>query len=76
MPHALADDDTNALSGLAGWSARVFTTAAAATLQEAAAHVGQRPDVVLLDSFADGDGMDLFQDVEATPPVVYHWPPA
>jgi len=69
MPHALlVDDDTNALSGLAGLVSREgFTTATAATLQEARERMlEQRPDVVLLDLILpDGDGMDLFQDVES-----------
>jgi DNA-binding NtrC family response regulator len=69
MPHALlVDDDINTLSGLAGLVNREgFTTATAATLQEARERMlEQRPDVVLLDLILpDGDGMDLFQDVES-----------
>jgi len=69
MPHALVvDDDTNALAGLAELVAREgFTVAMAATLQEARAQmVMRRPDVVLLDiQLPDGNGMDLFQDVES-----------
>jgi DNA-binding NtrC family response regulator len=69
MPHALlVDDDTNTLSVLAGLVSREgFTTATAASLQEARQRMGeQRPDVVLLDlMLPDGDGMDLFQDVES-----------
>jgi DNA-binding NtrC family response regulator len=64
----LVDDDTNALSGLAGLVSREgFTTATAASLQEARARMSeQRPDVVLLDLILpDGDGMDLFHDVES-----------
>lgn len=69
MPHALlVDDDTNALSSLNALVAREgFTTATAATLREARERMAeQRPDVVLLDLvLPDGDGMDLFQDVES-----------
>ena len=69
MPHALVvDDDTNTLSVLASLVSREgFTTATAASLQEARNRMSeQRPDVVLLDLvLPDGDGMDLFRDVES-----------
>jgi DNA-binding NtrC family response regulator len=69
MPHALiVDDDLNTLSSLAELVAREgFTTATASTLQEAREQMTQRrPDVVLLDLvLPDGNGMDLFQDVES-----------
>lgn len=69
MPHALlVDDDTNALSSLNELVAREgFTTATASSLREARERMAQqRPDVVLLDLvLPDGDGMDLFQDVES-----------
>lgn len=69
MPHALlVDDDINTLSGLAGLVSREgFTTATAASLQEARERMGEQcPDVVLLDLvLPDGDGMDLFHDVES-----------
>ncbi|MHB8623968.1 MAG: sigma-54-dependent transcriptional regulator [Sulfuricaulis sp.] len=68
MPHALlVDDDTNTLSVLVGLVGREgFTTATAASLQEARDRMSEkRPDVVLLDLvLPDGDGMDLFQDEE------------
>ncbi|GAB4507209.1 MAG: sigma-54 dependent transcriptional regulator [Sulfuricaulis sp.] len=69
MPHALlVDDDANTLSVLADLVSREgFITATAASLQEARECMAkQRPDVVLLDLvLPDGDGMDLFQDVES-----------
>jgi two-component system, NtrC family, response regulator AtoC len=69
MPHILiVDDDTDtsrALSQLVVIEG--FTAAAASSLAEARQHIAkQRPDVVLLDLvLPDGDGMDLFQDVES-----------
>lgn len=69
MPHVLiVDDDTDTLRALSQLvSQEGFTTAAAASLAEARQHMAQqRPDVVLLDLvLPDGDGMDLFQDVES-----------
>jgi DNA-binding NtrC family response regulator len=69
MPHALiVDDDVDALAGLDELVVREgFTTATAANLKQAREQMAlQRPDVVLLDlMLPDGDGMDLFQDVES-----------
>lgn len=69
MPHALiVDDDVDALAGLDELVAREgFTTATAANLKQARERMAlQRPDVVLLDlMLPDGDGMELFQDVES-----------
>ena len=69
MPHALiVDDDTDALSALEELVMREgFTAATAANLKQAREQMAlQRPDVVLLDlMLPDGDGMDLFQDVES-----------
>jgi len=69
MPHVLiVDDHANTLAGLAELVAREgFTTSTATTLQEARERMAeQRPDAVLLDLvLPDGDGMDLFQDVES-----------
>lgn len=69
MPHVLiVDDDADTVRALSELVAREgFTTAGAASLSEARSHMSrQRPDVVLLDlMLPDGDGMDLFQDVES-----------
>jgi two-component system, NtrC family, response regulator AtoC len=69
MPHALiVDDDVDALANLATLvEMEGFSTAVATTLQEAREQMAsQRPDVVLLDlMLPDGDGMELFQDVES-----------
>jgi DNA-binding NtrC family response regulator len=69
MPHALiVEDDTDALASLATLvEMEGFGVAVATTLQEAREQMArQRPDVVLLDLvLPDGDGMDLFQDVES-----------
>ena len=69
MPHTLiVDDDLNTLSSLAELVAHEgFTTATASTLREAREQMTQRrPDVALLDLvLPDGNGMDLFQDVES-----------
>ncbi|HKQ24960.1 MAG TPA: sigma-54 dependent transcriptional regulator [Burkholderiales bacterium] len=69
MPHALiVDDDVDALTGLEELVTHEgFTTATAANLKQARERMAlQRPDVVLLDlMLPDGDGMDLFQDVES-----------
>ncbi|MGH8468649.1 MAG: sigma-54-dependent transcriptional regulator [Gammaproteobacteria bacterium] len=69
MPHALiVDDDLDALAGLAELVGRQgFTTDAASSLGEARDKMsGRRPDVVLLDLvLPDGNGMDLFQDIES-----------
>jgi two-component system, NtrC family, response regulator HydG len=69
MPHALiVDDDVDALAGLEELMVHEgFTTATAVNLKQARERMAlQRPDVVLLDlMLPDGDGMDLFQDVES-----------
>jgi two-component system, NtrC family, response regulator AtoC len=69
MSHVLVvDDHPNTLASLAELVSREgFTTATATTLQEARERMAeQRPDVVLLDLvLPDGDGMELFQDVES-----------
>ena len=69
MPHALiVDDDVETLEGLQELVAREgFTVAPASSLKAAREQMAlQRPDVVLLDLvLPDGDGMDLFQDVES-----------
>jgi DNA-binding NtrC family response regulator len=69
MPHALlVDDDADTLASLEELIAREgFTVATASSLNAAREQmVLQRPDVVLLDLvLPDGDGMDLFQDVES-----------
>ncbi len=69
MPHALiVDDDVDALAGLEELVMHEgFTTATAINLKQARERMAlQRPDVVLLDlMLPDGDGMDLFQDVES-----------
>lgn len=65
MPHVLiADDDKNTLTGLAELVAREgFTTAMAATLEEARVRIAERrPDMILLDLvLPDGSGMDLIE---------------
>src|SRR4029078_12510848 len=69
MPHALlVDDDADTLESLEELIAREgFTVATATSLTGAREQMGlQRPDVVLLGLvLPDGDGMDLFQDVES-----------
>ncbi|MGH8525671.1 MAG: sigma-54-dependent transcriptional regulator, partial [Gammaproteobacteria bacterium] len=69
MYHALiVDDDLNSLAGLAELVGRQgFTTDTASSLGEARDKMaGRRPDVVLLDLvLPDGNGMDLFQDIES-----------
>lgn len=69
MPHVLiVDDDTDTLHALSRLVAEEgFTTAAASSLAEARQHIAKhQPDVVLLDLvLPDGDGMDLFEDVES-----------
>ena len=69
MFHALiVDDDLDSLTALAVLVNREgFTTDTASTLQEAREKMAQRrPDVVLLDLvLPDGNGMDLFQDIES-----------
>src|SRR5512135_1066241 len=69
MPHALiVDDDGNTLSGLAELVGREgFSTATAASLEQARSRMAERrPDVVLLDLLLpDGNGMDLFKDIES-----------
>ncbi|MDB6060784.1 MAG: Response regulator containing CheY-like receiver, AAA-type ATPase, and DNA-binding domain [Verrucomicrobiaceae bacterium] len=69
MPHALiVDDDSDTLNALAELvRLEGFTADAANSLQQARISMGrQRPDVVLLDlTLPDGDGMDLFEDIES-----------
>lgn len=69
MPHILiVDDDQDTLNALSRLVASEgFTTASATSLVEARQLIAkQQPDVVLLDLvLPDGDGMDLFQDVES-----------
>lgn len=69
MPHILiVDDDKDTLDTLCALVAQEgFTTTGAASLAEARQCIARhRPDVVLLDLvLPDGDGMDLFQDVES-----------
>jgi DNA-binding NtrC family response regulator len=69
MPHILiVDDDIDALQTLAKLvELEGFTTDAAASLQQAREFMARkRPDVVLLDLvLPDGDGMELFQDMES-----------
>jgi two-component system response regulator AtoC len=69
MPHVLiVDDDVNTREALVEIAAAEgFTTAVAGNILEAQGHIGrQRPDVVLVDlNLPDGNGMDLFDDIEA-----------
>lgn len=69
MPHILiVDDDTDTLSTLCTLVEQEgFSTTGASSLAEARQCIAQqKPDVVLLDLvLPDGDGMDLFQDVES-----------
>jgi len=69
MPHALiVDDDEDTLATLGQLVAQEgFTAATAANLKHAREQMAlRRPDIVLLDlMLPDGDGMDLFQDVES-----------
>lgn len=69
MPHALiVDDDRDTLNALAELvRLEGFTTDAANSLQQARISMGRRrPDIVLLDlSLPDGEGMDLFEDIES-----------
>jgi two-component system response regulator AtoC len=69
MPHILiVDDDINSLTGLAELVKREgFTVSTAGSLKEARQQMAiQRPEVVLLDIvLPDGNGMDLFQDIES-----------
>lgn len=69
MPHILiVDDDRDTAQTLCTLvSQEGFTTAAALSLAEARECMAEKkPDVVLLDLvLPDGDGMDLFQDVES-----------
>jgi two-component system response regulator AtoC len=69
MPHVLiVDDDINTREALVEIAAAEgFTTAVAGTIHDAQAQItSQRPDVVLVDlKLPDGNGMDLFNDIEA-----------
>ena len=69
MPHILiVDDDRDTLSTLCTLVTQEgFTATGASSLAEARQCIAQKkPDVVLLDLvLPDGDGMDLFQDVES-----------
>jgi len=71
MPHALlVEDDPNFQSALAELVEREgFSISVASTLEEARALVATRPpDVALVDlQLPDGNGMDLFREVEAPP---------
>lgn len=68
MPHILiVEDDTDTLRALKQLvSDEGFTTSAASSLHEACQCVArQQPDVILLDLvLPDGDGMDLFKNIE------------
>ena len=68
MPHILiVDDDKDTLSTLCTLVGQEgFSTSGASSLAEARQCIAEKkPDVVLLDLvLPDGDGMDLFQDVE------------
>ena len=72
MSHALiVEDDAGTAEMLAALvAAEGFTTATAASLQQARRELeSQRPDVVLLDlSLPDGSGIDLFDAVETPDP--------
>lgn len=69
MPHALVvDDDRETVDALAKLvQLEGLTTDTAQTLQEARIKMSRRrPDIVLLDlGLPDGEGMDLFDDVES-----------
>src|SRR5919108_5286076 len=69
MPHPLiVDDDIYSLTTMALLvSGEGFTTDTASTLREAREKMAERrPEVVLLDLvLPDGNGMDLFQDIES-----------
>ena len=70
MPHILVvDDEPNTRAALVEVvRAQGFTTSAAGDLREACIQIGyQMPDVILADlKLPDGNGMDLFKEVEAT----------
>jgi DNA-binding NtrC family response regulator len=69
MPHALiVDDDSDTLATLAELvRLEGITTETAQSLQQARSRMAsRRPDIVLLDLvLPDGEGMDLFEDVES-----------
>jgi DNA-binding NtrC family response regulator len=68
MPHALiVDDDPVSLETLAELVGdENFTVSTAGTLAEAREHLSESPDVVLLDLvLPDGNGMDLFEDMNS-----------
>jgi two-component system, NtrC family, response regulator AtoC len=69
MPHVLVvDDEPNTRAALVEiLRAQGFTTSVAGDLREACIQIGwQMPDVILADlKLPDGNGMDLFKEVEA-----------
>jgi len=69
MPHVLiVDDDANTRDALAEIvMAEGFSSAVAGSIRDAQLRIAQqRPDVVLIDlKLPDGNGMDLFNDIEA-----------
>lgn len=71
MPHVLIVDDDASTREVLGEiaAAEGFSTAAAGSIREAQAQImHQRPDVVLIDlKLPDGNGMDLFKDIEPRP---------
>jgi two-component system response regulator AtoC len=71
MPHVLiVDDDFNTRDALVEIAkAEGFTSAVAGSLRDAQVQIAcQRPDLVLIDlRLPDGNGMDLFHDIEPRP---------
>lgn len=71
MPHVLiVDDDSNTRDALVEITrAEGFTSAVAGSVRDAQLQIAcQRPDLVLIDlRLPDGNGMDLFQDIETRP---------
>jgi DNA-binding NtrC family response regulator len=69
MPHVLiVDDDSNTREALVEiTAAEGFSASVAGNIREAQLQIArQRPDVVLIDlKLPDGNGMDLFNDIEA-----------
>ncbi|MGN6390322.1 MAG: response regulator, partial [Burkholderiaceae bacterium] len=68
MPHVLiVDDDANTREALVEITrADGYTSATAGSMRDAQLHIArQRPDLVLIDlRLPDGNGMDLFNDIE------------